>query len=188
MYYTFKQIIRFYTSNKILYNYFKEIKDIDKYFYKPKSNQELYNLVRLWYNYRNWVIKKYGHISKWNTVNITDMSRLFKKLVYFNSNIRDWNTSNVINMDYMFNCAYNFNRNIIHWNILKVKSMRGMLLNACAFKHSLYKWNLSKEQRDLVYYNRVFRKKNVYDYVMRLNGSILCCFNCCTYCCCSDDE
>ena len=45
--------------------------------YKPKSYQELMYAVDEWYENKTYAIKKYGHISTWNTVLITDMSDLF---------------------------------------------------------------------------------------------------------------
>ena len=52
---------------------------------------------------------KYGHISNWDTSEVTDMKGLFKKVRFnFNEDIGSWDVSNVTNMEEMFYCAYSF--------------------------------------------------------------------------------
>ena len=62
----------------------------------------------------------YGHISSWDTSEVTDMSQLFKygldSIAFFaksfNHPIGDWDVSNVNNMSEMFFCAEAFNQPI----------------------------------------------------------------------------
>ena len=49
---------------------------------------------------------KYGHISKWNTSLVTDMSKLFQDNSDFNDDISKWNVSNVTDMSFMFSCYF----------------------------------------------------------------------------------
>jgi surface protein len=67
----------------------------------------------------------------WNTVNVTDMSNMFKSCAYFNQSIGSWNTSRVTNMSNMFYQDIIFNNgefkgqsgNPLLWNTLNVNSM-----------------------------------------------------------------
>ena len=54
------------------------VKLIEEYvIYTPKNKQELIKAVDFYLSDETEGIKKYGHISNWNTINITDMSYLF---------------------------------------------------------------------------------------------------------------
>ena len=85
--------------------------------FTPKNNDELREAVKLWcinpsdpdYDINFWldVFIEYGHISTWNTKNITDMSKLFQNCE-FNEDISNWNVSNVTDMSCMFMNTENF--------------------------------------------------------------------------------
>ena len=90
------------------------------------------------------VEKKYGHISTWDTSEITDMSKLFKDKHKFNDDISNWDVSNVTNMEEMFWGAKAFNHPIGDWNVSKVTSMFNMFCNAKAFNQPIGEWNVSK--------------------------------------------
>ena len=96
--------------------------------FTPKNKDELKEAVNLYYENKQEGIKKYGEINTWNTINITDMSELFKKKYYFNENISNWETKNVTNMSYMFACCYYFNQSL-NFNTHKVTDMRFMFHN-----------------------------------------------------------
>jgi len=85
--------------------------------------------------------QKYGHISDWNTSNVTDMHQLFDNNINFNEDISKWDTSNVTNMNYMFSNASDFNQDISEWNVSKVTTMIAMFKDATNFKQDLNKWN-----------------------------------------------
>ena len=68
----------------------------------PMSNDGLRSAVRMWINDRAEATEEFGHISSWNTSQVTDMSELFKDLKDFNEDINGWNTSEVTNMQSMF--------------------------------------------------------------------------------------
>ena len=64
-------------------------------FYPMKDSDELREAVALWLSDEYKAIIKYGHISLWNTSNVTDMSDMFNTAIKFNQYIGGWDTSNV---------------------------------------------------------------------------------------------
>ena len=89
-------------------------------FYKMKDSNELREAVKLWINNESKALNTYGHISKWNTSNVTDMSHMFQCAKEFNQDIGNWDTSCVTNMNWMFRGATNFNEDIGRWNTSNV--------------------------------------------------------------------
>ena len=85
----------------------------------------------------------YGHISTWDTANVTNMSSLFSSKSTFNEDISTWNTSNVTNMDAMFQSATNFSGDLSNWNVSKVTSMYQMFMFNTSFNSDLSNWNVS---------------------------------------------
>ncbi len=142
IYLTPKQCIKFYSSNNILYNIYLNNNKFEHNYYKVKSNLELQGLTSNWCRNKEAAIIKYGHISYWDTSNITSMCGIFYNK-QFNDNISDWNTSNVINMNSMFEIATKFNQPIGNWNISNVKSMNCMFHEATEFNQSIEKWDTS---------------------------------------------
>ena len=76
------------------------------------TNSNIKKAVNLWVTNNKECLFKYGHISHWNTSNITNMMALFYFIKNFNEDISDWNVSNVTNMSFMFCDASSFNGNI----------------------------------------------------------------------------
>ena len=118
----------------------------------PINRLELLYLVNSWGRYKefstneNIQIPKCGptqcyDLSKLDTSEITDMSRLFT-YSEFNGDISDWDVSNVTNMELMFEEAENFNQDISNWNISNVTSMEWMFYNAESFNQNISKWIL----------------------------------------------
>ena len=62
-------------------------------FYQMKDSGELREAVALWLTNESTAIIKYGHISLWDTSNVTDMSRMFDRAIKFNGDIGGWDTS-----------------------------------------------------------------------------------------------
>ena len=85
-----------------------------------KDSEELREDVKLWLGDKSKAIIKYGHISLWDTSNVTDMSYMFQYASKFNGDIGGWDTSNVTGMGGMFWCAANFNQDIGKWNTSNV--------------------------------------------------------------------
>ena len=110
------------------------IKYIKEYvIFKPKSNEELRDAVQDFY-YSDYLYPcKYGHISLWNTILITDMFGLFENCRNFNENINNWNMSNVVDIDYMFKDCTEFNQPLNNWNTSKVTTMESLFENCSNF-------------------------------------------------------
>ena len=80
---------------------------------------------------------KYGNISTWDVIKVTDMSELFSDEFAVtqmptdlsNWDLSNWNVSNVRDMSGMFRNT-NFNGNISKWNVSKVRDMSGMFENS----------------------------------------------------------
>lgn len=43
------------------------------------NNEIIRKAINLWFLNEKECIKQYGHISNWDTINVTDMSNLFKE-------------------------------------------------------------------------------------------------------------
>ena len=139
-YLTPKQFTKLYTSNKIFLYLFKKL-NINKIYYTPETNIELYESVDEYIRNPLETIKKKKHISQWNIVNITNTEELFANLKLFNEDISDWNVSNVENMNYMFSKCNNFNIDISNWNVNNVKHMTNIFCYADKFNYNYtIKW------------------------------------------------
>lgn len=113
----------------------------EKVIFTPKSNDELKGAVVFWICDRKKALKDYGHISTWDTKNITDMSYLFAYNYHFNDDISKWNTSKVKSMKGMFKFANRFNSDISNWDVSNVEDMTEMFYNCWKFNRSINKWN-----------------------------------------------
>ena len=60
-----------------------------------KDSNELREAVKLWVTTESKAIINYGHISLWNTSNVTNMSNMFRGAKKFNKDIRKWDSSHV---------------------------------------------------------------------------------------------
>jgi|TARA_B110000211_G_C13920582_1_gene482554 hypothetical protein len=60
------------------------------------NNETIRDAVKEWLNDDKLAKSKYGHISIWDTSEVTDMSGLFEAGDSFNQPIGDWDVSNVI--------------------------------------------------------------------------------------------
>jgi surface protein len=65
----------------------------------------------------------YGHISGWDTSEVTDMRWIFKGAKNFNQPLGNWDVSNVTNMYEMFTGCEAFNQPIGDWDVSKVTNM-----------------------------------------------------------------
>ena len=77
------------------------------------NNQTLKNAVQEWLDNPASSEKKYGHISNWDTSEVTSMEKLFLEAETFNEPLNNWDVSNVKNMNLMFFKASMFNQDWI---------------------------------------------------------------------------
>jgi len=88
--------------------------------------------VNLWCSDPEAAKSRYGHISKWNVLYMTSMTRLFDKKWTFNEDISRWDVSKVQNMDRMFRKTRALNQPIGGWDVSKVQNMQYMFYSARA--------------------------------------------------------
>jgi surface protein len=108
-----------------------------------RSSAELRAAVNEWLIDRAASEAKYGHISNWDTSQVTDMSRLFSNVIDFNQPLNDWDVSNVNCMRYMFSGAKAFNQPLNDWDVSGVTNMSYMFNGATAFNQPLNDWDVS---------------------------------------------
>ena len=107
------------------------------------DNTTLRIAVQSWLtNYRK-AKKTYGHIARWDTSNVTDMSKIFSEATSFNQDIGQWDVSNVTNMDGMFLLAKKFNKSLNKWNVSNVTDMSEMFSQATSFNQDIGQWDVS---------------------------------------------
>ena len=105
--------------------------------FKPKNKDELQKTVDLWCSNKNKALNYYGHISNWNTILITNMSKLFYDKFEFNDDINNWDVSNVTNMESMFKGAKSFNQDVSQWNVSNVIDKSSMFNGASSFNQDI---------------------------------------------------
>ena len=76
-----------------------------------------------------------GDISKWNTMQVTNMQFMFYSASAFNQAIGSWNTAEVTSMEAMFSSASAFNHDISSWTgTAATTAQTDMFLDASAFQ------------------------------------------------------
>ena len=110
---------------------------------KKFNSESLKHAVIEWLDNKELAEARYGHISKWNTSEVTDMNRLFRNANTFNESIETWDVSNVTDMTALFYKAYCFNQPIGNWDVSNVMDMSGIFCNAKSFNQPLDKWDIS---------------------------------------------
>ena len=104
------------------------------------DDSSIHTAVRAWVSDATAAEAKYGHISKWETGGVTDMSLLFYRKSSFNEDIGAWDTSGVTRMDYMFEGASYFNEDISAWDASGVTNMDSMFISAASFNQDISGW------------------------------------------------
>ena len=112
------------------------------------DNATLRVAVTEWRANRTVANARYGHISTWNTTDVSDMSGLFCNVFYvdntFNDALDGWDTSNVTTMSGMFFSTRRFNQPLNNWDTRNVEDMSHMFASAVKFNQPLDKWDTSK--------------------------------------------
>ena len=78
-----KYLYLLYMSCNTFYKEKLNEEELEKIYYTPKTNDELKKTVNKWYKTKNKHTFDKGHISRWNTKYITDMSDTFCRLIYY---------------------------------------------------------------------------------------------------------
>ncbi|NCD06431.1 MAG: BspA family leucine-rich repeat surface protein, partial [Spirochaetia bacterium] len=89
------------------------------------------------------IIRNGEDVTRVDTSQITDMSRMFYDIDTFNQDISSWDVSNVINMEYMCKGAAAFNQDISSWDVSNVTNMSYMFYGANLFNQDLSSWDVS---------------------------------------------
>jgi surface protein len=131
-----KEVLKTYDENSFL-NSDTQFSESIKF-----NNTTLREAIDKWLEDKDKAIEQFGNISKWDTSEVTDMSKLFRNANAFNDNIVDWNVSKVNNMSYMFDRAHSFNQNLGNWDVSNVTDMSGMFRSSKSFNHDISNWNV----------------------------------------------
>ena len=107
------------------------------------SNETIRDAVKEWLDDEKTAKAKYGHISNWDTSEVTDMSNLFENYSSFNQPIGDWDVNNVTNMSSMFDSAKSFNQPIGDWDVSNVTDMSSMFEYAESFNQPIGDWDVN---------------------------------------------
>ena len=107
------------------------------------NNETIRDAVKEWLNDEKIAESKYGHISNWDTSEVTVMRYLFYDACSFNQPIGDWDVSNVTDMDNMFSNANSFNQPIGDWDVSNVTDMNNMFYGASSFNQPIGDWEVS---------------------------------------------
>ena len=67
----------------------------------PLDNDNFEIALSLWFSDKDQCISEYGHISDWDTAEVTDMSNLFQNRRDFNEDLSKWNVGSVTTMQYV---------------------------------------------------------------------------------------
>ena len=84
------------------------------------DDDTLRKAVEMWHKDEEEAKRRYGHISNWNTSNVTNMCRLFQGAKCFNEPLDSWNTLKVTTMRDMFHGAQHFDQPLASWNTSQV--------------------------------------------------------------------
>ena len=131
------------------------------------NNETLRAAVKEWLDDESKAEKKYGHISDWDTSEVTDMSMMLDGAESFNQPLEKWDVSQVTDMSYMFDGAASFNQPLEKWDVSQVTKMNSMFNYASSFNQPLEQWDVSKVKdmnfmfRDATSFNQPLEKWDV---------------------------
>jgi len=119
----------------------------------PLTTSNIKTAVHTWMKNPTLATEMYGgHISTWDTSQVTSMTTLFAptrtvpELETFNEDISQWDTSNVVDFIGLFDESLSFNVDIGNWNTSSCTSMFGMFGTARSFNQDIGKWDVSNVQ------------------------------------------
>ena len=106
------------------------------------NNITLRKAVKEWLEDDKKAEATYGHISNWDTSEVTDMNELFLDAHTFNEPIGNWDVSNVTIMRSLFAYASAFNQDISSWDVGSVTDMSYMFTGT-PFNQHIGNWDVS---------------------------------------------
>ena len=107
------------------------------------NNETIREAVNEWLLNEESAETKYGHISNWDTSEVTDMSKLFLSAHTFNQPLNNWDVSKVKSMHAMFDNAHIFNQSLNNWDVSNVTDMSNMFAIAESFNLPIGNWDVS---------------------------------------------
>ena len=107
------------------------------------NNDTIREAVNEWLKNEELAEIKHGHISNWDTSEVTDMNNMFSYISSFNQDLSSWDVSNVTNMKSMFDGAEEFNQPIGDWDVSNVTNMKSMFDDAESFNQPIGCWDVS---------------------------------------------
>jgi surface protein len=124
--------------------------------WKAISRMDLVKAVKQWCKDPVLAESQYGHISTWDTSQITNMNQLLRYTPDFNADISNWDVTNVTDMEEMFvGCKKPLNR----WNVHKVDFMNCMFYGCAAFNQPLDQWDV----RNVIDMTLMFKDCSAFD-------------------------
>ena len=109
----------------------------------PINDETIRLAVNTWTTNKEAAIAQYGHISTWDTSNVTSLARLFFMMEDFDEDLSGWDTSKVWNQFNTFFGAKSFNGDVTTWNLTAATITDGMFMNCTAFDQDLSGWDMS---------------------------------------------
>ena len=120
------------------------------------TDATIYDAVDAWLTDAAAAEATYGHISAWDTSQVTNMAELFcttgsiqtcdnhdhTNAYLFNEDISGWDVSQVTSMKSMFNGAMAFDQPLNNWDVSRVEDASYMFLTAGSFDQDLSSWRL----------------------------------------------
>ena len=97
--------------------------------YLKLNNETIKSAVKEWLLDETTAEAIYGHISNWDTSEVTNMRAMFFSANAFNQPIGNWDVSKVTDMSFMFKGAESFNQPIGNWDVSNVTNMNSMFYN-----------------------------------------------------------
>ena len=127
------------------------------------NNETIREAVKAWLKDQESAEEKYGHISRWDTSKVTDMSELFSGAHDFDESLNDWDVSNVTTIKYMFSWATSFNQPIGDWDVSNVSNMEEMFYEAKSFNQPIGDWDVSNVtiMKDMFSWAKSFNQVNI---------------------------
>ena len=88
-----------------------------------------------------------GAIELWDVSRVIDISHMFARAKFFESDLSRWHVSRAENMRGMFLGATSFNGDLSKWDVTSVKDMSSMFSFARSFNGDMSKWDVSRVKK-----------------------------------------